>query len=601
MQEDHHGRLVCGPKKQKTGKTISEMLLIFVAWIFCFLLSLWIGYGTLKLVSKFAKTDLGASFDVFYKFWFGFSVLIAFLQIASLFMAIGKTVFIIVSLVALVCAAINFSAANFKRIIRNTIHPKNLVAIIGVCLLMLLVAYCANKEVTHTDTFIYHYNAVKWAKEYPAVPGLVNLHGRLAFNSSFFLFAALTEIGPYAGNSSHVALSFLMVVCLIHWCYIIARSSEPMTKRIFCVFTFPFLLIHIAFKMDIASLSTDYPMAVVTMIFCLVCLDRIQNKALLLLPLAGVVFTLKLSGMLTVGFAVVATAGYLLQMRYQIQDRFIRKQQNRIILSSFVLLCLLVSGFVIRNIILSGWLLYPFPVGNLHLPWSSPKPYVVDMIDWIKSFPKIPGGASPQTIKDHSFFFWFFQWYDRFKQSSEFFMLIGSFIIILWSTLQSKSFSKFILGNLNAILVFLFAATSILFWFQSAPEIRFGSIYFYILYAAAIILLWKSSQHKALLRILVFGIFAYSIVTQLPAFIFDREPQLFTFAYTKQPKLVKVVASPQGENPPLYIYMPAEGNQCGDAPLPCTPYAGGLLHSHMFIRQRVPGDLSKGFLPPQQQ
>jgi hypothetical protein len=148
-------------------------------------------------------------------------------------------------------------------------------------------------------------------------------------------------------------------------------------------------------------------------------------------------------------------------------------------------------------------------------------------------------------------------------------------------------------------MVLFFAVASIAFWFQSAPDIRFGSVYFYILFAAAIALLMSTSRHKSILRILIFGIFIYQTVTLAPNFLFDYNPQLFTFAYTKQRKLVKVIASPEGEHPPLYIYMPAEDNKCGNAPLPCTPYAGGKLHSHQRIRQRVPGDLSKGFLPPQ--
>ena len=103
------------------------------------------------------------------------------------------------------------------------------------------------------------------------------------------------------------------------------------------------------------------------------------------------------------------------------------------------------------------------------------------------------------------------------------------------------------------------------------------------------------------MKIFIYVIFIYQVALNLPAFFMAAEPHLFTFPYTQPQKLNRVVASPAGENPPLYIYMPAEDNKCGDSPIPCTPYAGGLLHVHQQIRQRVPGDLSKGFLPPIQQ
>jgi hypothetical protein len=302
--------------------------------------------------------------------------------------------------------------------------------------------------------------------------------------------------------------------------------------------------------------------------------------------------------MLTIGISLIVFAGYVFLLKWGNKNYKVRKTEIRIFAASFIFLCIIVSGFMIRNAVVSGWLIYPFPVGNLHLPWSTPKPYVLDMIAWIKSFPKIPGGASPTTIMDHDFFFWFSQWFDRFRQSIEFNLFIASLIILLWSVFQIRSFTKFIYARLNILLLLLFAIASILFWFISAPDLRFGSIYFFIFFACSIALLFEGSKYKNVLNIFIYGIFIYQIISQIPSYYIDRSPDLFTFAYTKSAKLTRVIASPPNEKPPLYIYMPLEGNQCGNSPIPCTPYAGGLLHNHFQIRQRVPGDLSKGFLPP---
>ena len=142
----------------------------------------------------------------------------------------------------------------------------------------------------------------------------------------------------------------------------------------------------------------------------------------------------------------------------------------------------------------------------------------------------------------------------------------------------------------------MFGLVSIVFWFSSAPEIRFGSVYFFIFFAACAVFLYQGNSNKNVIVIFVFVIFIYEVVNRVPSYVIDRVPELFTFGYTKPLKLRKVLGTPSDESPPLYLYMPAEGDACGNSPLPCTPYAGGYLQNHRLIRQRVPGDISKGFL-----
>lgn len=52
---------------------------------------------------------------------------------------------------------------------------------------------------------------------------------------------------------------------------------------------------------------------------------------------------------------------------------------------------------------------------------------------------------------------------------------------------------------------------------------------------------------------------------------------------------VHSVTLQNGQYPLLCVWIPDEGDQCGDAPLPCTPYPSDNL---MCL---VPGDITKGF------
>ncbi|TAK14574.1 MAG: hypothetical protein EPO32_01415 [Anaerolineae bacterium] len=60
-----------------------------------------------------------------------------------------------------------------------------------IAMMLFVVVYRAAYFMYTPDTGLYHAQAVRWAEEYAVVPGLGNLHGRLATNSSWFITAAL--------------------------------------------------------------------------------------------------------------------------------------------------------------------------------------------------------------------------------------------------------------------------------------------------------------------------------------------------------------------------------------------------------------------------
>ncbi len=46
------------------------------------------------------------------------------------------------------------------------------------------------------DTGLYYLGTIHWINSYPIVPGLGNLHGRFAFNQSYFLYEASLQFYP---------------------------------------------------------------------------------------------------------------------------------------------------------------------------------------------------------------------------------------------------------------------------------------------------------------------------------------------------------------------------------------------------------------------
>src|SRR5919109_5262628 len=64
------------------------------------------------------------------------------------------------------------------------------------------------------DAGIYYINTIRWVNSYPIIPGLGNLHGRLAFNQSFFVYAASLDFFPYFEDGFRLANGFLLLVLL---------------------------------------------------------------------------------------------------------------------------------------------------------------------------------------------------------------------------------------------------------------------------------------------------------------------------------------------------------------------------------------------------
>src|SRR6185436_20307205 len=66
------------------------------------------------------------------------------------------------------------------------------------------------------DTESYHIQSIKWIQEYGSVPGLVNLHERFGFNSSWFSSVALFNFFP-ATTAGYTILNSILSMWLCYW------------------------------------------------------------------------------------------------------------------------------------------------------------------------------------------------------------------------------------------------------------------------------------------------------------------------------------------------------------------------------------------------
>lgn len=495
-------------------------------------------------------------------FWMGLAVTFAILQIWSIFLPVNF--YALIAVLALGASSfLVFRKIKFPKIkiIKDWVI-ENRIFISVTCLGLIVISYYASQPVGWDDTLLYHLNAVKWGKLYSVVPGLANLHTRLGFNSSFFLFASMLDSWFMTDRSSHLAPSILAAVLSIEYLWILLKSSDRGLK-LFCLFTIPLLLYSIAYREIIASLSPDFILTIVILALAIEFTRKEKSSVITAIFLSVLLVTIKFTA---VAFSAIVLVIIIVMNR----DKW------KWIISSGIFL---VVAYLIRNIYLSGWLLYPLPFFKLNVDWAMPTGQVNGLYTVIQAWAKSPNAEWTKFI-DTPFWQWFPMWYQNNQNSMEIKMFVLGLVVIL-ILLLTKNFNKFFFQTYkNIILLNMVSFVSVIYVFCTAPDIRFGEVFIWVFFASAIstyLLTLKWNLNVKMFTIL--GSLIFSLLISWPPRL-DNEPILRSVRWDQAWPTENVNG----------ILIPLKQDFCGNSSLPCTPEANK-------IKWRVSGDVSKGFAP----
>lgn len=485
-------------------------------------------------------------------FWSGLILVFAFIQIWSIVLPVNFIPLTIVLLVGFLCLLINRK----KVIIPRLGFKFGIITLI----LLLITSYYASQPVGWDDTLLYHLNAVKWANLYAVIPGLANLHSRLGFNSSFFLFAGMLDSWFMVSKTSHISLSIIAAVLSIEYYFIFAKSTDRKLK-LFCLFTLPLIVYSIAYREIIASLTPDFAQTLLVLAASIQFLKK-ENKSILVgLYLLILLVTIKFSSLV---FSLTILVFMLFRFKNSIKHAIVG--------------CLfIVVPYLVRNVILSGWLLYPLPYFKFNVDWAVPNIFVKTVYTVTTTWAKSPGSTWVEMI-GAPFWKWFPLWYQNNQNSFEIKMIVISlFITALMFTIGVLT-KKFVKSNTNLIYLWISSLASILYVFFTAPDMRFAEIFIWILFAASFGLVYQTLNWSRNLKVLT--ITASVIFTFLVAWPFriDNKPILKSVRWEQAWPTEKV------EN----IFYPTKQDFCANSDLPCTPEKNN-------IKWRAVGDMSKGF------
>jgi hypothetical protein len=447
-----------------------------------------------------------------------------------------------------------------------------------------IAAWIASRSMlapTVYDAGLYHLNTIRWINTFPIVPGLGNLHGRLAFNQSYFSWTAALNVVPHGSRMGNGFLFLLTIATFVARLGPVGVRPSLLWKShpfefLPSLFALP-ILGHLALTSPgLASPTPDLPSELLQLVLFVTLAavlrrwllgEEASNDDVALLAILGATaITMKLSN---VAFAVIVVT-------------MARHFSRRVLL--FVAAVLVV--WMARGYVTSGAPLYPSTLGAIAFDWAVPRTEVAQMATLIRGWARQPN-PHWRAVFDHGA--WIPGWLGRIR--SETVTVTGPLVLGACLVVLALGVALFRKARLNELLLLAPVIVGLAYWFLTAPDPRFAhALFFCFAIAAALIFLGSvqpltSSRAFAIILCAVLALTYRGLARQA---IRERATlaQISVDGWQPLPT-ARLIARTTTSGLP--ILTPAKGDQCWDAPLPCTPYFRADL------RERVPGRLASGF------
>lgn len=560
------------------------MIVVLLTWIYYCIINYLIGYGVLQVIKKVINAEM--KFNFIRCIVTGIITLTVYAEIFSLFGKVGLVAHLFILVLSIIIAVYYRKA--FMLIIREFWKHLFSWETFLYVLVILLCAFFTSRGTLHTDSGIYHAQAIQWLEEYGIVPGLGNLQLHFAYNSSYFAYAALMSLKFLTGVSLHTTTGFIETVLCIY-ALLRLKNFWIHDRHLADATCFAILLYALVNLCGSMSPASDYAVNFLCIYVLVRWLETIEEdrnniSSYALLSVASVyLVTMKLA----MGF-VVLLAVYPAVL-------LIQKKRWKEIITYVGLGLVILLPFLIRNIMISGWLIYPYAAIDLfQVDWKIPKQYLeIDAAQievWGKCLYDVRKADLPLME-------WVPVWFGGQERYA--LMLLGTNVLAILLTLvnfiKARVDRRKIEWPLLSFYMVLFM--SLLLWFLNAPFIRYGLAFILVLPFVTVgywMKKWNGSFYKIVSGFCVLGIvlcfFSYvdHYVTDDGVFV----KQKLTEPYYVLPKPYDIPEIATEEIDGLTINYPATGEQIGYAPIPATSYI------FMMERSELRGNtIESGFKP----
>jgi hypothetical protein len=585
-------------------------LLILLSWLP--MLGVFAGIGLL-LRRAFGASSLSVA-TVLDQVWPGFGATVLFLMIWNFFQPVNEAAAAI-ALAAGVAGLWVHRRALAAVLAGGVTRPAGwAIAAAGVA--GFWIANLSVGDLTAWDSALYHWQGVRWAREYPAVPGLANLFGPLGFNNAAFLYDAVLDVGPWEGRSYHLATGFFpfAFACLAASATVLLfggdEGARPRAVFVLAGLTGAAQAPWSALPSYVTDVATTIVVLVLTSSWYGF-LTRGEPRpvedawaVVRIVLLAALAVSLKLNMAVLGAVTVIAVCGQFLAER---PDRALGR---RTLGWAAVIAALFGVAWTARGIVLSGYPAFPSTALPAPVEWRAPEEharaefaFIVDSGRRTASVPEVVSGRAGVGR-------WLPDWLIGHREQVFYAAVpLALLAVALTAALRARARAPADALARTRAAWWMAAplAVAIAAWFSTAPEPRYASPFFWSLAALAVAqvcVLTGLPGDRARVRRLVIAAWlgaGASVVVQ---------PFLYWLVKGRRGSVVRAVARETVRVPPPghWLYPRAEAlvmtpyvtrsglvlnlpaHRCWEAPLPCTPNPAPNL------RLRDPARIERGFV-----
>ena len=311
------------------------------------------------------------------------------------------------------------------------------------------------------DTESYHIQSIKWIQEYGSVPGIVNLHERFGFNSSWFSSVALFNFSTKT-TGGFTVLNSVISLWLCYW-FIEKFNQFQKENNLQAAFAIHLvfivcLLFWALIKGNATTTNYDYiTTSIVLLLFTEVFFSEKTSPRIEWIIWPAYLLTVRL---INYPLLILSLFAFIL---------FIKQKQTRQLLLPIAYCLLLIVPFLIRTIIIAGYPFYPATYFDLtNVDWK-PDPQITErLLEFIKYFNRVATTYFDIEQTKALGSAWIPAWFQHLFPYDKI-LVLAAFTGILFTVIklriQKKDYCKLIITGITILWL--------ISWFIIAPDPRF--------------------------------------------------------------------------------------------------------------------------------
>lgn len=406
--------------------------------------------------------------------WSGLLLLLTLSILSNLFIPLKSTVAILLVAAVAVLALLLTGILNNRHSIplrpkgRNWSRlPKTgwfLVAALVVVSIWWLVA--ATRAPTNYDSGLYHIQAIWYVADFRTIPGIANLYVSYGFSNSLMPLTAITTNGPMGLDAYRVINGFFFVLLFVETILRLMSNRRNSVGTKILVIGLGVFVAPMIWMADywVTSPTFDTPVAILTLVSVAALADAVTSGRMrsvdvvvVLIPMAAAASMRQHYWFLFAFFALI------------ILWVLLRRKAQGVLTAYWLSVCastVLLIVMLIRDFILSGWVLYPYKIFSFNVDWVAPDPSA--FIDSTKLWARSPTPAYQQMGDGWA---WVRPWLGANLISWVFLAILGCLILAVIAFFVTRR-----LWRPRALVVVLapLVLYLITWFFVGAPHVRYS-------------------------------------------------------------------------------------------------------------------------------